>query len=141
MPERFCPKCTQAMSGWNAGDLELDHCARCKALWFDENELSRHLFNMAEAKLDENPSKPTPSTLPCPACGDSHYLESTLLHDISVESCPACGGVFLDLGEIHDLLGKIAPPPHAKDPGSSLRGFDSFALGMFVGMRRGSSSR
>ena len=141
MPERFCPKCKHMMSRWDAGDLELDHCDRCKALWFDENELSRHLFNIAEVKLGEKPSEPIASSLPCPACGDPHHLELTFLHDISVESCPACRGIFLDLGEIHDLLGKIAPPTRAKNPKSSLHGFDSFALGMFVGMRRGSSSR
>ncbi len=140
MPHLTCPKCSRSMSAWQAGDVELDHCTQCKGLWFDANELSRHLFNISGSGLKVAATEPVQTHLTCPRCGTGQHLDATFFHDVAVESCSECGGIFLDLGELYDLLGALQPPDRASNPNSSLSGFDSFALGLFVGMRRGSKS-
>ncbi len=135
MNERSCPKCRKEMERWTPGDLELDHCPACRGLWFDANELSRHLANLGAPRFAERPTGAAPLTLPCPACPEQN-LDGSFLLDVPVESCPACNGIFLDLGELHELLGILCRPERAANPDSSLSGMDSFALGLFVGMRR-----
>ena len=103
MSELPCPKCAQMMSVWIAGDLELDHCGSCKGLWFDANELTRHLANIGAGRLAEEPSHGAPTKLLCPRC-KGQRLEGAFLYDVPVECCPTCHGVFLDLGEVHELL-------------------------------------
>lgn len=140
MSDTFCPKCSVPMATWNAGELEIDHCSRCKGLWFDANELTRHLANSGAPRLGQHPEAGAATTYACPKCEDERLL-GTFLLDVSVESCPKCDGVFLDLGEIYELLGSLDPPARAAKPGSSLSGFDNFALGLFVGMRHGSGRK
>lgn len=132
-----CPKCGKAMSRWCPADVEIDHCSHCKGLWFDANELSRHLSNIGSRHLDQQPQQGAVTTLDCPRCAGQKLLGAFLM-DVAVESCPKCQGIFLDLGEVHELLGALNPPERASDPKSSLSGFDNFALGLFVGMQRGS---
>ncbi len=123
------------MSVWCPADVEIDHCPRCKGLWFDANELTRHLANAGSRRLTERPESGAQTTLACPRC-PNHKLLGGFLLDVAVESCSRCEGIFLDLGEVHELLGALNPPTRASDPESSLSGFDNFALGLFVGMRR-----
>jgi Zn-finger nucleic acid-binding protein len=123
------------MSIWCPDDVEIDHCPRCKGLWFDANELTRHLANIGSRRLTEHPERGAKTTLACPRCPRQELLGGFLL-DVAVESCSRCEGIFLDLGEIYELLGALNPPERASDPKSSLSGFDNFALGLSVGMRR-----
>jgi DNA repair exonuclease SbcCD ATPase subunit len=37
----------------------------------------------------------------CPKCG--HSLEQRTLHEVGVEECPECGGMWLDKGELEVL--------------------------------------
>lgn len=37
----------------------------------------------------------------CPKCG--HSLEQRVLHEIGVDECPECGGMWLDEGELETL--------------------------------------
>jgi Zn-finger nucleic acid-binding protein len=124
------------MSTWCPADVEIDHCPRCRGLWFDANELMRHLANIGSRGLTEHPKRDAETTLACPRCPRQKLLAGFLL-DVAVESCPRCEGIFLDLGEIYELLGALDSPERAANPQSSLSGFDNFALGLFVGMRRG----
>ncbi len=123
------------MSAWRPADVELDHCPRCKGLWFDGNELMRHLANLGGRPLTEAPRVDVETLLDCPRCRDTK-LRGGLLLDVAIECCPRCQGIFLDLGEVAELLGVLDRPTRASNPRSSLSGFDNFALGLFVGMRR-----
>lgn len=130
-----CPKCVKPMSTWCPADVQIDHCTRCKGLWFDANELTRHLASIGSRRLTQQPEAGAQTILPCPRCPRQKLVGGYLL-DVAVESCPDCEGIFLDLGEVHELLGALNPPERASDPKSSLSGFGNFALGLFVGMRR-----
>jgi Zn-finger nucleic acid-binding protein len=138
MTQRKCPKCLASMSLWSSGDVELDHCESCRGLWFDADELPRHLANIAGGTGIDLPESGCATRFRCPACVNIQ-LFGAVLHGIPIECCAHCRGVFLDLGEIHELLGKLNRPERAHDPKSSLSRFEDFALGLFVGMRQGDS--
>lgn len=132
-----CPKCAKPMTPWAPGRVELDHCPECRGLWFDADELTLHLADISGERIDARPDPGPETSYRCPRCPDRRLREAHLL-DVRVESCPGCGGIFLDLGEVHELLGALSAPE--REQGSSIAGFDHFALGLFVGMRRPRSS-
>ncbi|MEM1597551.1 MAG: zf-TFIIB domain-containing protein [Pyrobaculum sp.] len=41
----------------------------------------------------------------CPVCGIE--LRPRIVYDIEIDSCPKCGGVWLDGGELNKLLAKV----------------------------------
>lgn len=129
-----CPKCAKPMIPWAPGAVELDHCPGCRGLWFDANELTQHLADIRGEAVEARPEPGAETAFRCPKCPDEKLREAYLL-DVRVESCPGCDGIFLDLGEVHELLGALSSG-EAGDSDSGLAGFDHFALGLFVGMRR-----
>jgi Zn-finger nucleic acid-binding protein len=78
--QRTCPQCRQAMAhlvlhGHQARDVIVDHCARCRLVWFDALEsvqLSGRGWVQALRELQRGarhePSAHRPDTLHCPAC-------------------------------------------------------------------------
>jgi len=128
-----CPKCAKPMAPWAPDKVELDHCPECRGLWFDADELTQHLAAISGETVDARPEAGAETPYVCPRCADRRLREARLL-GVRVESCPGCDGIFLDLGEVHELLGALSSPERAT--GSSLAGFDHFALGLLVGMRR-----
>lgn len=42
--------------------------------------------------------------LRCPKCGER--LRERILHEITLDECPACGGFWLDRGEFEELAGR-----------------------------------
>jgi Zn-finger nucleic acid-binding protein len=129
-----CPKCAKSMAAWAPGAVELDHCPECRGLWFDTNELVQHLADISGETVDARAEGGAETSYACPKCPDRKLHEAYLL-DVRVESCPGCDGIFLDLGELHELLGALSAPERSATD-SALAGFDHFALGLFVGMRR-----
>ena len=126
-----CPKCAKPMAAWAPSSIELDHCSACRGIWFDADELVQHLAEISGETVDARPETGAETSYRCPRCSDRKLREAHLL-DVRVESCPDCDGVFLDLGEVHELLGALSAPE--RDATGS--GLDHFALGLFVGMRR-----
>ncbi len=50
-----CPTCDEPMQKVGDGDLRLDHCSRCKGLWFDHHELAG-IWERAATRMD--PQRP-----------------------------------------------------------------------------------
>ena len=111
-----CPKCRgETVSklilvdkgGWWKGVTEdsipLDICGACGGTWFDKGECTQYL----ERRLEAAPKPPQQGeasrklldarVASCPRC--SVTLERRRRGDITIDSCSACGGVFLDAGE------------------------------------------
>ena len=89
------------------GDVTVDVChAGCGGVWFDNKELR---------SLDE-PSEPAEEVVAlyrktdvdlnrrrsCPKCDDTVMMQhfSSVHHEVLVDECPGCGGVWLDAGEL-----------------------------------------
>ena len=104
-----CPKCNRPLEATRIRGTEVDHCSKCRGIWFDERELS-NLLELSPTELrpirggkvqdDVNRIKAK-----CPR--DQAVLmrvSSALKPGIIVDSCPDCRGIWLDGGELDSLL-------------------------------------
>jgi len=118
-----CPSCLEEMRVFRFGKLELDSCAVCGGFWFDRGELER-LVPPAAVRQALTRAKPAVS---CRACGGpvgeqgcercdrpvascprcEVPLSQAKVHELQLDGCPRCSGVFLDAGELQ-LLGNDA---------------------------------
>ena len=134
MAQIKCPKCSRIMEQWESRGVALDHCNSCKGLWFDEGELTRHFANSG-CKISERELKADRETpFSCPRCRAGSLIEAQLA-SVPVDTCKRCHGIFLDLGEVHELMGAISRAKYASDPTTA--SFDNFALGLYIGANLG----
>ena len=106
-----CPACETVLSQVTQSGVTVDVCdAGCGGTWFDQSELEKFdesHESAGEALLDLRPKKPVPAAnrtakRPCPKCSGivmtRHYF--TIREDIEIDECAACGGIWLDAGEL-----------------------------------------
>ena len=105
-----CPACKAELSTITQSGVAVEVCDKgCGGIWFDNFELEK--FDEAhesagEALLDLGPKKPVPvspaAKRECPRCPTTtmnrHYF--SVREEIEIDACPACGGVWLDTGEL-----------------------------------------
>jgi len=104
-----CPACKAAMVEKDFGGVMIDVCrSGCKSLWFDYGELKKldetheglgdalkEGLNSPRVKDDQR------NKLNCPKCNSpmmAHLYQSA--KEVTVDECYACGGFFLDAGEL-----------------------------------------
>jgi Zn-finger nucleic acid-binding protein len=128
----LCPKCALPMTVWDTVGVEIDHCHTCKGLWFDPGELEVYLAR-SQAQLDESQLEPVGETrLSCPHC-PAIRLGRAHVDTVPLDICPRCRGIFVDLGEMHALLGAVSRSDYAGDP--ALSRLDNQALGLYIASR------
>lgn len=107
-----CPACSGTLVSLDAGGISVDACRDgCGGLWFDRSELRA---------MDE-PAEPAETLLGlhavpgaeieiyrrrnCPRCPETFMMQhySSILHEVTVDECPGCGGYWLDGGELKRL--------------------------------------
>lgn len=105
-----CPACGNELSQMVAGDVVVDVCqGGCGGIWFDIFELkkvdsSETATATLEELIGEKPDLKVDHTRKrvCPRCGDQimmrRYFSRT--RTIQIDECPACGGQWLDAGEL-----------------------------------------
>ena len=113
----FCPSCqtvTMLKCGSADADAIIDRCAECFGLWFDGGEIRQFLKsdNFKERFLaDPKPSVETDLSgdgaagdvkRECPRC--QRALEQLCIADVTVDVCIDCLGVWLDAGELAQLV-------------------------------------
>jgi hypothetical protein len=98
------------MTERQVGGIVVDACdGGCGGLWFDNRELQKvdEAHEAAgEALLDVRRDPRSRADLAarrrCPRCADvvlsRHFTSVT--REVTIDDCPACGGVFLDQGEL-----------------------------------------
>lgn len=109
-----CPDCRRRMQAFYVaartfeGEVELDRCAQCGALWFNAGEVEQALGRTVRRRQGS-------STRSCPTCRVK--LEAAVLEGrIEVERCGTCQGVFLDG---HDVAGLGAARSSYRTEGGS----------------------
>lgn len=109
-----CPACGSPLEQRSYDGVDLDVCAAgCGGVWFDQFEF-RKFDEPHEAVATELLSLEGADTRPtaendqfeCPRCGDGVVLRRRFFSTkrrVEVDECPACAGVWLDVGELRDL--------------------------------------
>jgi Zn-finger nucleic acid-binding protein len=105
-----CPACDRQLKEMGAGDIVVDVCENgCGGIWFDNYELQKvdeKHESAGEALLDipRDPNVKVDYTQKrhCPKCPDQPMIQHfmSIKREIEVDECPACGGLWLDCGEL-----------------------------------------
>ena len=98
---RTCPACPGVLHAASIGGVEREQCDACGGLWFDRAKLESALGRRLPAFGITAESDRT-----CPATNDA--LQTSQLDGLQVEWCAACGGMFLDAGELESLEQRAA---------------------------------
>ncbi len=104
-----CPACERFMVEEDFGQVHVDICKNgCKGIWFDWKELSKLNEShegvgkaMEDALNSPRVIDAHRDPLKCPKCGipmQTHKYSSA--KEVTVDECYACGGFFLDSGEL-----------------------------------------
>lgn len=104
---RTCPRCGVDLRQEVVHGEKVDRCPDCKGIFFDSGELD-HISRLTEIlnriELDEPEitcSGQGRQPLRCPE--DDFPMEVRLVAGVEVDYCPACGGYWLDGGELAEL--------------------------------------
>lgn len=108
-----CPACGEDLSPVSIGDVSVDACVdSCGGVWFDSFELDK-LDEPSEAAGVALLMTPHSSgiavdysrTRDCPRCDSTpmmrHFMSPK--REVVVDECPACGGFWLDVGELRAI--------------------------------------
>jgi Zn-finger nucleic acid-binding protein len=105
-------------------DIELDYCVNCHGAWFDHGELELLLksanLECSQLHLDEAVNLPEAKTAErkrkCPIC-NSKMRKSGIVPgaDVLIDVCRRGHGLWLDGGEINQLIRQIAAVPMGTD--------------------------
>ena len=107
-----CPVCDNEMVEKDLGGVLVDVCETgCKGMWFDWMELSKldeknEGFGLAlkEALIYPRTNDSARGKIKCPKCGiPMHVHKYQSSKEVNVDECYACGGFFLDSGELNTI--------------------------------------
>jgi Zn-finger nucleic acid-binding protein len=115
-----CPACERELSDVPVGEVTVDVCeGGCGGIWFDHRELARleQAHGADTAKLLEVSRDPAVELdqerkRTCPRCEETMPMKRHLFSPASkvvVDECPACGGVWLDVGELGAVADQLDP--------------------------------
>jgi uncharacterized protein len=105
--------------------VNLDQCTDCQGIWFDRGELGE-IFECATKEavaigsIDEDKDIFSSATIQmkCPRCTAEKDFGKVEILGIEVAKCTACKGIWMDAGDLTELLGDI----HAESSGEE-KGF------------------
>lgn len=114
-----CPACLKPLTALPAGDIEVDACQNgCGGVWFDAHELDKfdepcefptHSI-LSLAKKKESVHVAAKQVRKCPKCPGEVLIRQWLdtRHEVEIDQCWNCGGVWLDVGEINTIRGQFS---------------------------------
>lgn len=143
-----CPACGKALSEFEAGGLKVDICRDgCGGVWFDWFELSKvdepseEVGNALLALCPQTGVTPGSAQRQCPRCAGQpmqrHYF--SVRRQVQVDECPACGGFWLDAGELGRIRALFASEESAREAAQVL--FAGLVEEHFAGERAASEER
>jgi len=113
-----CPACGHALSAHEVGGITVDVCrGGCGGVWFDAFELQKvdEAHESADQGLLDVPRDPAVAVdrserRRCPRCEDVVMMRHhfSVRREVEVDCCPACGGYFLDHGELATIRAQFA---------------------------------
>ena len=92
----LCPRDGEILAKTTSNGFVVFRCPECKGVW-----LPPELVRPAVGELDDS-ARGNPTELCCPGCRAS--LFELLYQEVHIDHCPTCGGLWLDRGELEQLL-------------------------------------
>ena len=105
-----CPACGNVLTLTVAGDITVNACERgCGGVWFDRGEIDKidepheaageAILNL---KRDDTVHVDVSGKRMCPKCETIPMMQHffSVKRKVALEECPACGGFWLDAGEL-----------------------------------------
>lgn len=113
-----CPACSVPMSQQDFANIIADLCVSgCRGIWFDRGELQKldHKLKGMNPALREALAEPgrneSRGLIDCPRCEQQmDQLEYVVQPEVTVDTCAACGGIFLDAGELAAIRDRPLTP-------------------------------
>ncbi|MFC1581976.1 zf-TFIIB domain-containing protein [Planctomycetota bacterium] len=121
-----CPVCDTELTEREFGEAKsISYCSGCAGLWFGAESLSafaRH-FNYSAGRLPSvyqglPATEGQPTERWCPAC-QHEPMDHSPFHHFFIDRCPKCKGVWLDRGEVVNII--IEHADEAEDEEPSIR--------------------
>ncbi len=113
-----CPACGKALREMTAGDVKVDVCdGGCGGVWFDNFELQKvdeQHESAGEVLLDigrdQGAAVDHAARKNCPKCDGQVMMRhfAGVKKEVEVDECPACGGFWLDFGELATIRTQFA---------------------------------
>ena len=112
VPTMRCAICAAPTAEVRMGDVHVDQCTQCKALWFDRTELAAVLAHrLPGLTVDWGVPAPTAAAsqrLSCPREDGRALLRDYEWLGVRFARCPACNGVLCSAAGWQDLLDAAA---------------------------------
>ena len=93
----------------NVRGIEIDVCAKCMGIWFDPSELDKILGMKKSFEEMAYLAQPLGEQINCPNCQDK--MNYSTIEGTTIDFCKKCEGVWLDAGELTDLVGHMPESP------------------------------
>lgn len=113
-----CPACGKVLGEMTVGDVTVDVCrGGCAGIWFDNFEIGKvdEAHEAAGEKLLDLRRSRSITVDPdqqrsCPKCRGQVMMRHffSVKHQVEVDECPACGGIWLDQGELGRIRAEYA---------------------------------
>ena len=105
-----CPKCDQEMQAATHAGVEVDRCPACEGIFLDRGELDALLVARVEGidspEYTELSNRKDMELGTCPRCRVEMAPELGP-HNMRIDRCPGCDAVFLDQGELAELVADV----------------------------------
>jgi Zn-finger nucleic acid-binding protein len=116
--------------------VHLDQCNECQGIWFDRGELAE-IFEYATREavaigsLDEDREifSSMAAKMKCPRCAAEKDFGKVEILGIDVAKCTACKGIWMDAGDLTDLLGDVNREISSEEMGFPVTVNDTVAEG------------
>jgi len=121
-----CPRCKSLLIVVEFHDIELDWCPACEGLWFDSGEMelvTAQMRGTVDEQVPQRKADTSEKRLKCPECNKT--MEKRLLGDaqpVVADVCPVCGGLWLDHGELEQIVNTNDAAPNTSPVIEHLRG-------------------
>ena len=121
-----CPACGHALTQKNIDGVQLDVCdGGCGGIWFDWFELQKfdepheHAGELLEVSWDESVQTNHSEPFYCPRCEDTVMMRHffSVKHEVEVDECPGCGGIWLDHGELEKIRAQFTTEEERRTAG------------------------
>lgn len=119
-----CPRCQHGLSEVRIGSIQVEGCAGCGGVWFDNTELGAvanaqagDLLALEDQFLPGDTAHAVSSQRMCPQCRVALFaFEFPHSPGVQLDACPQCKGIWADEGELQALYVRMTGAQAAAAP-------------------------